>query len=64
MRDQYVRKDYQLARQWQIRREEERLNRLQRLQNRGVNKNGHEQERLEELRREIQIAEQEKMPRI
>jgi hypothetical protein len=62
--EHYCRKDYQLARQWQMKREEERLNRLKRLQNRGVSKNGHAEERLENLRREIQLPEQEEKPRI
>lgn len=64
MTEHYCRKDYQLARQWQRNREEERLNRLKRLQNRGVSKNGHAEARLEDLRREIQLTEQEKKPRI
>lgn len=64
MTEQYCRKDYQLARQWQMNREAERLNRLKRLQNRGVSKNGHVEERLADLRREIQLTEQEKTPRI
>lgn len=64
MADNYFRKDYQLAKQWQITREEERINRLKRLKNRGMSKYGHDENRLEALRRDIQLADQEGQPRI